>query len=340
MSQVNQVKVDTTAGISTSIMARTVGLEVHVSCLGTTKKVSSDMAEIEGTDPSMLRLSKAILDSPQLAKIISLRGEMARRIEKHALPCAMFKSGVKLIGTGSIEAVQTIINEYAYEPGSEDPELIVLDENGIELPKGRIPQVIDEFVDAYPKLVDAARERLGELFDPADYPPVGRVREAFGVNYRYFTFDTPQTLKSVSQSLFAAERRKAERSWNAAEQEIRNALRAGFLQLVEQLKDRLTPDSDGKRKRLHESTVENFKEFMSAFDGRNVTDDAELGGLVAKAKALVDGIGIDSLRESEDLRSQIVGGLNEIGSVAGGMAVKIVRKVKLRSKTENVQAAA
>lgn len=329
----SQVKIDTTAGISASIMARTVGFEAHVSCLGTSRKVSSDMAEIEGTDPSMLRLSKQILDSPQLARIVSLRGELARRVEKHALPCSMFKSGVKLIGVGSIDAVQAIVNEYAYEP-TTDPEMIVLDDNGNELPKGKIPAVVDEFVAEYPKLVDAARERLGELFDPGDYPPVARVREAFGVDYRYFTFDTPQTLKTISKSLYNRERKKAERSWGEAEIEIRNALRAGFLQLVAHLKDRLTPDADGKKKRLHESAIENFREFMAAFEGRNVTDDAELGGLVAKAKALVDGVGIESLRESEDLREQIVGSLSEIAESAGSMTVKVTRKVNLRSKSE------
>ncbi len=329
----SQVKIDSTAGISAGIMARTVGFEAHVSCLGTSRKVSSDMAEIEGTDPSMLRLSKQILDSPQLAKIVSLRGELARRVEKHALPCSMFKSGVKLIGIGSIDAVQAIVNEYAYEP-TTDPEMIVLDDNGNELPKGRIPVIVDEFVAEYPKLVDAARERLGELFDPADYPPAERVREAFGVNYRYFTFDTPQTLKTISKSLYNRERKKAERSWGEAEIEIRNALRAGFLQLVAHLKDRLTPDSDGKKKRLHESAIENFREFMTAFEGRNVTDDAELGSLVAKAKALVDGVGIESLRESDDLRSQIVDNLSTIAESAGSMTVKVTRKVNLRSKSE------
>jgi hypothetical protein len=330
----SQVKIDTTAGISAGIMARTVGFEAHVSCLGTSRKISSDMAEIEGTDPSMLRLSKQILDSPQLAKIVSLRGELARRVEKHALPCSMFKSGVKLIGIGSIDAVQAIVNEYAYEPGSADPDMIVLDDNGNELPKGKIPAVVDEFVAEYPNLVNAARERLGELFDPADYPPAERVREAFGVDYRYFTFDTPQTLKSISKSLYNRERKKAERSWSEAEAEIRNALRAGFVQLVEHLKDRLTPDSDGKKKRLHESAIENFREFMTAFEGRNVTDDAELGSLVAKAKALVDGVGIESLRESDDLRSQIVDNLATIAESAGSMTVKVTRKVNLRSKSE------
>lgn len=330
----SQVNIDTTAGISANIMARTVALEVHVSCLGTTRKVSSDMAEIEGTDPSMLRLSKSILDSPQLEQIRSLRSSLASRIEKHALPCSVFKSGVKLIGTGSIDAVQAIINDFTYEPGNEDPELRMFDEAGNELPKGKIPTVVDEFVAAYPKLVDAARERLGELFDPADYPPAERVREAFGTTYSYQSFDTPQNLKTISKALFNAERKKAERKWSAAEAEIRNALREGFIQLVEHLKDRLTPDADGKKKRLHESAIENFRDFMVAFEGRNVTDDAELGGLVAKAKALVDGIGIESLRESGDLREQIVGGLTNIAETAGSMTVKVTRKVNLRSRSE------
>ena len=69
------------------------------------------------------------------------------------------------------------------------------------------------------------------------------------------TFDTPRRLKAISAEIFKQEAEKARAKLESVAGECQQAMRAGLLDLVEHLAERLTPGEDGKPKRLHETTV-------------------------------------------------------------------------------------
>lgn len=299
-----------------SLMAKSVGLEVRVSMIGTTRKVSTTQIDTGSVDETLLRLSKVILDSKELERIRSLRGELGRRLETRALPCSMFKSGVKLVAIASIPDVQAIVEDY----------------------ERQFNEAVEAFIDAYPRLKEEAKERLGPMYDESDYPSIDKLRQTFGFWFRYFSFNTPDALKSISQELFSEEQKKAAEKWDEAADEIRDALREGFSGLVDHFVDVLTPDEDGKRKKLFESFTDKFGDFLDAFEGRNVTNDAELGTLVAKAKGVVQGVPLDRLRKDESVRDRILAGLEDVQKSSKGLTTKSVRKVNVRRQSDSVAA--
>jgi hypothetical protein len=73
----------------------------------------------------------------------------------------------------------------------------------------------------------------------------------------------------------------------------------------------LTPSSDGKKKKLYETNVTKLQEFLNTFDIRNVTDDTELQNEVAKLKGIMEGVDVEKLRESDNLKVTVSEKLTE-----------------------------
>jgi hypothetical protein len=136
------------------------------------------------------------------------------------------------------------------------------------------------------------------------------------MRWSYFTFQTPEKLKSISASLFQQEQEKAATTWKEATDEVRQALRAGFGELVAHMTDRLTGD-----KIFRNSLVENFADFLETFQARNITNDEELQSLVGKARQMLDGVNPDDLRKQEGLKDTIAAGMGKINSQLDSMIV-------------------
>ena len=87
-----------------------------------------------------------------------------------------------------------------------------------------------------------------------------------------------------------------------------------MLELVSHLRDRLADLPDGKQQRLRESTLQKLRDFLGTFDLRNVVDDQELKDQVEKARALVEGVSTDTLRNMPLVRAKIREGMTEVAA--------------------------
>lgn len=277
---------------SSGIMDRAVCLSLEIHKPGNRRKVSSSQVETDA-DKSMINVSKLLLDSAEYKAISRHDGEVRQWLYSRALP-GPFRAGVYLIPHELVLDVDTHLRE----AGAAREELI------------------DAFMLAYPSLESEAAAKLGSLYDPKDYPEESLLRAAFSVHWSYFAFQTPDTLRRISTQLFERERDKAAASWVDATKEVREALRAGFAELVDHMAERLTGD-----KVFRNSLVENFRDFLSTFDFRNITDDADLRALVTRAGQLLDGVNPDTLRKEEGLRDAVARGMAEINASLDTMIV-------------------
>jgi hypothetical protein len=89
-------------------------------------------------------------------------------------------------------------------------------------------------------------------------------------------------------------------------------MREGLQQLVASMVEKLTPGEDGKKRRFHSSLIENFNDFLSTFELRNVTDDAELAAVVAQARAILGGVNAEDVRKNEAIRANLQAGFGKI----------------------------
>ena len=166
-------------------------------------------------------------------------------------------------------------------------------------------KLVDEFIKDYPAVCEEAQERLGDQYDPTEYPKdEERLRAAFWMEYHLLDLGTPNQDK-LGKALWESEKKKAQALWQDATVDIQNALRTSFRDLVKHLADKLEVAPDGKRKKFKDVSVENVNEFIKLFKQRNLTDDAELNKLVLLAKSVMSGVKPVDLRESDGIRSEV-----------------------------------
>ena len=279
---------------------KTVFLSVKFSGLGNSKKVSNSQVECDA-DKDSIRVSKALLDSPELEAIRSLDGEIRRYLYGLCLP---FEAGIHLLPTALIETVESRLTDY----------------------RAQRADLVSLFVSAYPRLCEEAARRLRSLYNPLDYPDRQEVAGAFKLSWNYISFATPDTLKLISPQMFEEERAKIAAKMTEAYEEARAILRETMGELVKHLREKLEAKTDGTAKRLHASTLDNLREFLSTFEFRNITDDAELAAIVDQAKELLEPVRVDGLRDSTRYRQQIAADLSRIETAIDAQLITAPRR--------------
>jgi hypothetical protein len=267
---------------------KTVFIKLHLGLLGNSRKVSSSQVEVDA-DKALIRVSKTLLDSPELQAIRTLDGDIRRYLYDTCLP---FDVGIHLLPLALLETVDKRLGEF----------------------KEKRDELVEVFLAAYPRLCQEAAARLRTLYNPADYPPVWEVRSHFTLSWQYVSYGVPEQLGEISGRIFETEREKAAQAMSEACDEIQQVMRASLLELVSHLRDRLTDQPDGKPQRLRESTLQKLRGFLSTFDLRNVVDDQELKEQVDKARALLEGVSTDALRNMPLIRAQVREGMADLAA--------------------------
>jgi len=207
---------------------KTVFIKLHLGLLGNSRKVSSSQVAVVA-DKALIRVSKTLLDSPELRAIRTLDGDIRHFLYDMCLP---FEVGIHLLPLGLVETVDERLHEFKYKRG----------------------ELVESFLSAYPRLCQEAAGRLRTLYNPADYPPVDDVRSRFTFGWQYVSYGVPEQLREISAQFFQEEREKAVVAMSEACSEIQQVMRASLLELVSHLRDRLGDQPDGKPQRLREST--------------------------------------------------------------------------------------
>lgn len=263
------------------LSASTFCLLLKFSVLGNSKKVETSAIQTDAREDSV-KVSKVLLDSPELEAINKSDREFKKTIDALALP---YDAGMRLIPNEIMEQVYNLCEEYAHETR---------------------PPLIAAFMAMYQDRAAQAPARLQSLHDPDDYPEPAAVEAKFGFEYRIIMFgQIPEQLRAISGKIFDREKAKLAAHMEQAGQAIDEALFETCAQLVSHLRQKLEPEADGREKRLHETTVKNLQEFVQNFDVRNVRNNSQLAAQVDALKGLMRGVTKDRLKDSEGLRRRL-----------------------------------
>lgn len=293
------------------VSAKTICLVLKIGRFGNSKKASMGPVEVDA-DKSLLRLSKTLLDSPELVALVKHDAAFTRDIRALAFS-SLFKGGVHMIPIALVPKAEDIITAAI----------------------ARRAALVDLVVAAYEKRRDETAGRLGVTFNPADYPSVERFKSLFYLDYSYVTFETPTRLKAISAALFESEAAKARTRLESVANECEQTMRAGLLDLVDHLAERLSPSEDGKAKRLSHSTIGHLNEFLETFELKNVTDDSQLADIVTKARAVMAGVDHKTLKSDELIRQKMVEQLTAVKAALDPLVVdKATRQIDLDGDDE------
>ena len=259
-----------------SLSERAVFLSIHFNRFGNTRKVSTSRIEV-GADKKRISVNKRLLDSPTLQQITSLDADVLRYVDSMCLP---WERGVHVLPLTAVEKVVAKLKEF-----KEERDILVF-----------------KFTLEYPLMLEEARAPLGELFNEKDYLTEKEAAAEFDMRWTLLAFSTPDKLAEIDPAIFAAEREKVQNDQRRAFEDWRLLLRAGFAEVVNRLRESLVPGPDGTTRKLTDASVERLKSFLETFQFKNISDDKELAEITEEMRGLMDGIDVESLRESESLK--------------------------------------
>lgn len=291
-------------------------MRVSFGLFGNTRKVPNYKVTIEGKkaaedeqpqDKSFLRVSKTLLDSPELDAIRKADGEIRRWL--YNMICMQADlGGVYIVSLAAVPVILAKLRDY------KDRQR---------------PELVETFIRAYPRLCEESKRKRGEWADDNDYTDAETARDEFSFSWEYLSFSAPEQLKTISRAVYEEEREKAARRLDVAAEEIRALMRSTMAELVTHLKDRLDSEKDGKPKVFKDATVNNLKEFLETFNLRNVTGDRELEAQVEKAKSLLNGVEAKKLRDNDSLRSYVQKEMTKVSDTLGKLVInKPTRKIR------------
>ena len=293
------------------LRSTTAAVRLAFTWFGVRKSLSpqqkEEAADSFGAEGSYLSAAKKLLDTkhPAFKTVTAVRGRALALWKGLSLPYP--EPGIRLIRQDDVPVF--------------DVQMTTL--------RAELDEAVEQLNERYGELRDAARTRLGRLFNSADYPDslVG----LFRVEHDFPSVEPPEYLRELSPELFRQEQARIQQRFNEAVRLAEEAFTVEFAKLVSHLTERLSGTDDGKPKVFRDSAVENLSAFFQRFRDMNVGSDAELERLVEEAQQIVRGVAPQSLRDNSQLRQQIVTQLSGVQSVLDGLMVDRPRRNILRS---------
>ena len=248
----------------------------------------------------------------------------------------------KLLDTGhpAFKAVPAIRNRLlGYWKGVSlpypEPGVRLIRRDGIDEFVGRMTRFQSELQEAvavldahYEELRQAARDKLGHLYNPADYPM--SLDGLFRIDVDFPSVQPPDYLRQLNPELYQQECERVQQRFNEAVRMAEDAFIGELSKLVSHLTDRLAGNVDGKPKIFRDSAIENLTDFLTRFRQLNVRSNEQLDSLVEDAQRVIRGIEPQNLRENAGLRQHVTAELSRVQSVLAGLVVDRTRRNILR----------
>ena len=187
-----------------------------------------------------------------------------------------------------------------------------------------LAEAVAELNEHYDELRQAARQRLGSLFNPNDY--AASLTDAFAIEHDYPSVEPPDYLRQLSPELYAQECQRVQTRFDEAVQLAERAFTEELSRLIEHITERLRGDVDGRPKVFRDSAVTNLSEFFERFRSLNVHSSEQLDELVERAQSILHDVGPQRLRDSSSLRQLISSQLSSVQSSLDGLLVDRPRR--------------
>ena len=297
-------------GAADHLRATMAAVRLSFTWLGVRKTLTSqqksEAAETFGAAADVLSAGKKLLDTshPAFKAVTAVRGHVVAFVRRITLPYP--EPGIRLIRQDDVQAFQV----------------------SLESQRRELQETVEELGRHYQYLVNAARERLGRLFNANDYP--ASLDGMFDMVWDYPSVEPPHYLRELSPELYRQECDRVTARFNEAVQLAEQAFVEELERLISHLTERLSGQEDGKPKIFRDSIVENLSEFFQRFRHLNVLSNQHLDELVGRAQRIVRGVQPQALRDDQTLRQRVATQLARVQSVLDGMLVDRPRRNILR----------
>ncbi|QDU05446.1 hypothetical protein V6x_51830 [Gimesia chilikensis] len=263
-------------------------------------------ADSFGAEGKFLSAGKKLLDTthPAFKAVTAVRGRAVAYWKGVSLPYP--EAGIRLIRQSEITDFDQRMSEFQVE----------------------LETAVRELDRHFEELKSAARLRLGDLYDHADYPH--SLSGLFAIEHDFPAVEPPNYLKQLNPEVYAQECQRVQQRFDEAVQLAEQAFLEELGRLVEHLTERLSGQSDGKPKVFRDTAVSNLTDFFERFQQLNVRSNDQLDALVERAQQIVTGVAPQQLRDNGNLRQQVASQLSGVQSSLEGLLLDRPRRNILR----------
>jgi hypothetical protein len=254
-----------------------------------------------------LSATKKLVDTkaPTYRAVTAVRGKIESFWKSQSLPFP--EPGVRLIRQGEAEAFARQMDDYRVE----------------------LADAVAELDRHFGDLKRAARERLGSLYNAADYPET--LEGLFAVTYDFPSVEPPGYLVALSPQLYEQEQARVSSRFEEAVRLAEEAFLAEFARLVAHLTERISgTGDDGTPKVFRDSAIGNLIAFFDRFRELNVRSNDQLDALVAEVQRIVRHVEPQDLRDSSGVRDRVATELSRVQSTLDDLLVDRPRRRILR----------
>jgi hypothetical protein len=289
----------------------TAAVRVSFTWFGVRKALTTEQksraAESFGAEGDYLSARKKLLDTkhPAYQEVTGVRGRAKAFWKSVTLPFP--EAGIRLIRQHEIERFNAQMEGYRTE----------------------LEQTVRKLDEQFTELKLAARQRLGALFNPSDYP--SSLEGMFAVEWDFPNVEAPDYLSKLSPDLYEQERQRVAGRFEEAVKLTEQAFIGEFGKLIEHLTERLSDNGIGEKKIFRDSALTNLVEFFDRFRQLNIRSNADLDALVDQAQQVVKGTNAQTLRDSNDLRQHVAAQLSRVQTELDGMLVDRPRRRIIRN---------
>jgi hypothetical protein len=292
---------------SANELRQTMGaVKLSFSWLGTQRKLS-DVQTKQAADTfhaatDLVTASKRLIDTKNATyrTLTALKSQASGYWRSMTLPYP--QEGVRLIKQSDIAAFEDKLREFK--------EQLAAAASNLQL--------------EYESIKEAAREKLGDLFNPADYPPT--LEGVFDIKWEYPPVEPPNYLMTFNPELYQQEQSRIQQRFETAVIMAENAFAEQLQEMIAHLVERLTDEPDGTKKTFKATAVENFKEFYDNFRRMNIRSNAQLEGLIRQANDIVSGVDVKELRKDGTLRQNLSAQMSTVKSALDSMITNAPRR--------------
>lgn len=285
-------------------------VRVCFTWFGTRKTLSPEQkaqaAESFGAEGQYLTAGKKLLDSthPAFKTVTAIRGRIMSFWKGISLPFP--EPGLRLIRQQDIATFDVQMTTLRVE----------------------LDEAVAQLDQHYEELRATARERLGALYNPGDYP--ASLRGLFGIAWEFPSVEPPEYLSRLSPRLFEQECERVTARFDEAIQLAEDAFLSELNRLVSHLSERLSGQEDGRPKVFRDTAVENLRDFFTRFQQLNVRSNVDLDALVEQARRILRGVEPQQLRDNTTRRQQVALQLAGVQASLDGLMVDRPRRRIIR----------
>lgn len=250
------------------------------------KRVTQEAIDANKAQDSAGRFNKVLIAGDALAKIVTIEGAARAYHLERTLP--WLDTGARLLPAKAFASYAEATRKFESD----------------------FMGAVESFLAAYPAMRDDARARLGEMYDPEDYPAEQELRRKFSFGRRLLPVpdaaDFRVDIGDASAALIRAEIEEATTdALRAATRDVWERIEKVCRRMVDSLRDYKPATHTSKAEGVfRDSLVDNIRDLVALLPVLNITNEPTLTDIAERMSRELCRHDAKELRESDNLRTK------------------------------------